>query len=97
MEDLSMGRRKFTSEFKRSAVGLVLDGQRTQQQAAANLGLSPTTLSNWVRQHKKHGQNGTAETDLRKQLAQTERELKQVKLERDILKKATAFFAKENL
>ncbi len=91
-----MEKRRFTTEFKRSAVSLVLDQHSTQQQAAANLGVSVTTLSNWVRQHKKLGHNGAAETDLRKQLAQTQRELKQVALERDILKKATAFFAREN-
>jgi transposase len=94
-----MGRRQFTPEFKRSAVGLVVEQKYTRQQAARNLGIGIGTLDNWLLAHRKL--NGSAdaaeELDLKKRVAQLERELLRTRMERDILKKATAYFAKEQL
>ena len=92
-----MARRRFTEEFKRSAVAMVVEQHYKINQAAENLGVPPATLSYWVRQHEKRDGSisATEEKDLRKRVAELERENQRLKLEREILKKATAFFAKE--
>jgi transposase len=94
-----MSKRKFTPEFKRSAVALVVEQKYTRDEAAHNLGIGTSTLDNWLHLHRKR--NGSAnvaeELDLKKRVAQLERELARTRMERDILKKATAYFAKEQL
>src|SRR3569832_1574506 len=88
-----MGRREFTPEFKRSAVALVIEQKYTRQEAARNLGISVASLDSWLHKHRQL--NGTAdlveEADLRKQIAQLQRENRRLTMERDILKKATAY------
>jgi transposase len=71
-------------------------------EAARRLSLPESTLGNWIRLHKagKLGNVGKAYrplTDLEMELARTRKELAEVKMERDILKKAAAYFAKESL
>jgi len=94
-----MKRRTFTPEFKRSAVSLVIDQSYSRQQAAENLNIAVSTLDNWLHQHRRS--NGAAHTDeqvdLKKRTAELERQVKQLTMERDILKKATAYFAKDQL
>jgi transposase len=94
-----MKRRIFTAEFKRSAVALVIDQNYTRQQAAENLGIGMSTLDNWLFQHRRS--NGLAHTDeqvdLQKRYAELERENRRLTMERDILKKAAAYFAKDHL
>jgi transposase len=94
-----MKRRTFSIEFKRSAVALVFDQNYTPSQAADNLGIGKNTLYNWLRAHKRRTGHATPadELDLKQRNAQLERELRRVTMERDILKKATAYFAKESL
>lgn len=92
-------RRKYTEEFKREAVRLVeTRGERTVADVAASLGVAENLLHSWrhrfgdtaaqVRQERGE----TPEEELKR----LRRELARVKQERDILKKATAFFAKDN-
>jgi transposase len=94
-----MGRRKFTAEFKRSAVALIVEQKYKRQEAARNLGIGVGTLDSWVKAHRER--NGSAnfaeELDLKKRVTLLERELARTRMERDILKKATAYFAKEQL
>ena len=94
-----MARRQFTAEFRRSAVGLVIDQHYTPRDAATRLGIGVSTLKYWLKQH--HKLNGSAgaiqETDLRKRVAELEKENQRLTLEREILKKAAAFFAREQL
>ena len=94
-----MKRRTFTAEFKRSAVSLVIDQSYSRQQAAENLNIAVSTLDNWLHQHRRS--NGAAHTDeqvdLKKRNAELERENRRLTMERDILKKATAYFAKDHL
>jgi len=94
-----MKRRRYSAEFKRSAVSLVLEQSYTQQQAAENLGIGVSNVYNWVRQHRET--NGAAHTEeqveLKKRNSDLEREVKRLTMERDILKKAAAYFAKDNL
>lgn len=92
-------RRKFTDEFKAGAVHLVLgEGQRVAG-AARDLGLSESVLHAWVRQTKidaGRGPVGALTTEERQELSRLRKENRVLKQERDILKKAAAFFAKEN-
>jgi transposase len=91
-----MGRRTFTPEFKHSAVALVIEQKYSRTEAANNLGITVGTLDAWLGEHRRlHGASGAAEElDLKKRVAQLERENRRLTMERDILKKATAFFAK---
>ena len=91
-------RRQFTDEFKAGAVRLVLDEGKTVAQVARDLDLTASALSGWVKQARADRSGGKAglTTEERTELAQLRKELRVVRTERDILKKAVAFFAKEN-
>ena len=88
--------RSFTEEFKREAVRLALSGQKKRGEVAADLGISYVTLSNWIGKFAKPLRIAGQAPQLseHERLRELERELRQVKMERDILKKATAYFAK---
>lgn len=92
-----MARKAYTAEFRRSAVGLVIEQNYTVDKASQSLGVEPNTLRYWVKRHRKNGGAGSAaeEKDLRKRNEELERENQRLRLERDILKKAAAFFARE--
>ena len=90
-------RRSFTDEFKAGAVRLVLDEGKTVAQVARDLGLTASGLAGWVNQaraDRTHGKTGLT-TEERAELAQLRKENRQLKMERDLLKKWAAFFAKE--
>jgi transposase len=92
-------RRRFSAEFKAEAVKLVLEEGRSQSAVARELDLPSSVLSNWIQQAKTDagkGKPGALTTAERQELAQLRREVKQLRMEREILKKAAAFFAKEN-
>jgi transposase len=91
-------RRRFTDEFKAGVVRLVLDEGKTAGAVARELELTDSAVRAWVAQaqaDRTKGKTGltTAERD---ELARLRKENRELKLERDILKKAAAFFAKEN-
>jgi transposase len=91
-------RRQFTDEFKAGAVRLVLDEGKTVGAVARDLDLTETALREWVRRaeaDRTKGRTGLT-TSEREELARLRKELRIVTEERDILKKATAFFAKQN-
>lgn len=89
-------RRSFTEEFKAGAVRLVLDEGKTIGAVARELDLTPSALGTWVkhaRADRTKGKSGlTAEE--RAELARLRKEVRELRMERDILKKAAAFFAK---
>jgi len=94
-----MGRRSFTTEFKHEAVRLVRERGVSVSQAARDLGLHQNVLRKWV---KDAAANGPAAFPGRgkqrpddAEVARLKRELAKTKTERDILKKAIAYFAKE--
>jgi transposase len=91
-------RRKFTDEFKAGATRLVLDEGKTVAQVARDLDLTPSALSGWVKQARADRSGGKTGliAEERAELAALRKELRVVKMERDILGKAVAFFAKEN-
>jgi transposase len=101
MEELKRqkrARRSFTEEFKAGAVELVLDKGKTVAQVARNLDLTQSALGSWVkraRADRTKGKTGLTTAE-REELARLRREVRELKMERDILKKAAAFFAKES-
>lgn len=100
LQEGSRRQRRFSEEFKRDAVRLVVEEGYTRQAAAAAVGVSDQSLRAW---HAKYapapepcGENASVE-ELRGEVARLRKQLQRAELERDILKKATAFFAKESL
>jgi transposase len=90
-------RRRFDDEFKAQAVRLVLDEGKTVGAAAGDLDLTETALREWVkraRADRTKGRTGLTSAE-REELAQLRKENRQLRLEREILKNAAAFFAKE--
>jgi len=100
LEGIPQGR--YTREFRQEAVKLVVEDKVSCREAAQNLSLAPSTLAYWVKAYKegKLGNIGKAQkplTEVEMELAWTKKELVEVKMERDILKKAAAYFARESL
>jgi transposase len=89
----------FTKEFKEEAVKMVIEGGLSQPEVCRRLSIGNSTLSRWVRQAK----NGVSPircnriTEEQMELSRLKREIAELKMERDILKKASAYFAKESL
>lgn len=91
-------RRTFSAEFKREAVGLVRSSGQSASQVARDLGINSSVLTRWVREAQGEGSkafpgHGRPRDE---ELAALKRELVRVKKERDFLKEAAAFFAKES-
>ena len=100
MKGIPQGR--YTKEFREEAVELVTEEKLSLPEAARRLSLAPSTLTYWVKAYKtgKLGEIGKAQKPLMEaemELARTKKELAEVKMERDILKKAAAYFARESL
>ncbi len=95
-----MERRKFTREFKLEAVKLITDRGVGYAQASSDLGVHASVLRNWVKAladdpshaFPGHGQQKPEQAEI----ARLKREVTKLKAERDILKKAAAYFAKES-
>jgi len=93
-------RRSFTREFKREAVRLCEVGDRNIAQVAKDLDLVETALREWVKRaaiDAGQGPVGALTTEEREELTRLRRENKRLQMEREILKKAAAFFANEKL
>ena len=91
-------RRSFTDEFKAGSVRLVLEEGKTVAQVARDLDLTASALSGWVQQaraDRSKGKTGLTTAE-REELAVLRKENRSLRMERDFLKKAAAFFAKEN-
>ena len=90
-------RRRLAKEFKADAVALVLDGGLTVAQAARDLGIGETNLGNWVRQARvDRGEKPGLTTEERVELARLRRRCAELEMERELLKRATAFWVKES-
>lgn len=87
----------YPPEFRREAVELLRHG-RSPRELAENLGVSEQTLRNWRRQSQidRHERDDGITTDEREELARLRRENTKLRQERDLLKRAAAFFAAEN-
>jgi len=92
-------RRSFTPEFKAEVVGLCRAGDRSVGQVAKDLDLTETAVREWVRRAEidaGSGPPGALTTEEREELRRLRRDVKRLEMERSILKKAAAFFAKES-
>jgi transposase len=92
-------RRKFTDEFKAGAVRLVLEEGKSPAKVAKDLDLTPSSLSLWVEQARADrgkSTRGTLTTEEKEELARLRKENRELRMERELLKKWAAFFAKEN-
>ena len=93
-------RRKHTAEFKREALSLVIDQHLSISEVSRRLGISPSLLHKWKVQFAAQGEQAFPgkgqQTAQDAELARLRRENEQLRMERDILKKATAFFARES-
>jgi transposase len=93
-------RRRFSEEFKQDAVRLVVEEKYSFSAAAKAVGVSEQTLRGWHRRFAPPpapcGENATLEA-LREENRRLRRQLQRAELEREILKKATAYFARESL
>lgn len=93
-------RKTFTEDFKRETVKLLESGDKSATELAAELGLRRNQVYKWQEQIRLHGdaafgKPGPKPVEKRDEVARLRKELAEVKLERDILKKAAAYFAKD--
>ena len=97
---MSQSRRIFTAEFKREALQLMQREGLSQAEVARRLDIDPGTLRKWERQLKLQGEQAFPGKGNLSPVEEENRRLREenarLKMERDILKKATAFFAKES-
>lgn len=92
-------RSRYTQEFKQEAVRLVQSGQ-SMAAVSHSLGVAEQTLFNWVKANREGRLTGAEAKPVsaeQMEISRLRAELARVKMERDILKKATAYFAKESL
>jgi transposase len=100
MRKMPRPRREYTPEFRAGAVRLVLEEGRSAASVARDLDLTRSALDGWVRQAKADAGKGPAgmlPSSEKEELARLRRENRHLRMERDILKKAAAFFAKESM
>ena len=94
-----MERRRFTAEFKREAVRLAQQPGKSRAKVAQELGLNANMLGRWIRQFGSGKWEAAAGKPLKSEqqleIERLRRELAKAQTERDILKKAVAYFAKE--
>lgn len=95
-----MSTSKYSKEFKDSTTRMILNSNESVVKIAADLDLNSQTLYNWISKYKKEHNlplQGMTKEPMNEELKRLRRENKILKQERDILKKATAYFAKETL
>jgi transposase-like protein len=92
-------RRSFSAEYKAEVVELIRTSGKSVGQVARELDLTETAVRKWVAQAEVDaggGPEGALSSEEREELRRLRREITQLRMEREILKKATAFFAKES-
>jgi transposase len=99
--EVSMGRkrRSFSKEFKAETVALIRTSDKSVGQIAGDLGINETVVRRWVDQadvDAGKGRPDQATSEEKQELARLRREVRELRMEREILKKAAAFFAKES-
>jgi transposase len=92
-------RKKYSKEFKLDAISLVVEQSYSVAEAAKSLGINPGNLGRWIKEQGSEGKqafrgNGNL-TPEQQEIRQLREENKRLKMEKEILKKATVFFAKE--
>ena len=91
---------KYTKEFKQDAVNLVIEQGYSANEVGRRLGVSQTNVSRWVREYRRDQQDlaegGITRKEMEAEIRRLRKENQRLQMEREILKKATAFFAKES-
>ena len=87
---------KRTAEFRLEAVRIALTSGLTRKQVAVDFGIGFSTLSKWIQQDRKNPEKPSAQTDLERELAELRKENRLLREERELLKKATIFFADQS-
>lgn len=90
-------RRKYTQEFKENAVKLVTEQGYTNSKAARQLGINENLLCTWRKKLSDIENSNSITKDEREELKKLRREVRELKMEKEILKKASAYFAREIL
>ncbi len=89
-------RRDFTDTFKNDAVKLVTEQGYSATEVGRRLGINQSNVSRWVREYRRQLESPTNASDLEAENRRLRTENKRLLMERDILKKAAAFFANES-
>ena len=90
--------RSFSPEYRVEAVKFVLEGERPIAEVARELGINEGTLGNWVNKYRReHPVSEQLNVSDRALLRELQREVRELRMERDFLKKAAAFFAREQV
>ena len=93
-------RRRFTQEFKHDAIQLVIEQGYSCAEVGRRLGVSENNINRWVRQYREKNErvspDGFTREQMEAELKRLRKENKRLEMERDILKKAAAFFANES-
>jgi len=93
-------RPKYTKEFKEDAVKLVTEQGYSSIEVGRRLGINSSNVSRWVRQYRQDledvSEGGVTRKEMEEKIRRLEKENKRLEMEREILKKAAAFFAKES-
>jgi len=87
--------KQYPKEFKEEAVALVIEQGYSVPKAAKSLGITANMLYRWKQQLEEQQQGQTLAEDEREELKRLRKENKELRMEKEILKKASAFFAKE--
>lgn len=87
--------RKFSEEYKNDAVKMVLENGIKPSQVCKDLGIGRSTIEKWLTNYKSKNQSISVNIDEKEELRQLRAENQRLKLERDLLKKATVFFAND--
>ena len=89
---------EYSTEFRERAINMVIKSDKPASQIATDLGLNKSTLYSWLNKEKTGKSIDKSQTneELFDELRRVKKELSEVKEQRDILKKATAYFANEN-
>jgi len=94
-------RKNFDPQFRLDAAQLVVDQGYTVREACESMGVSKSSLENWVRQLKRERQGqapkGSALTSEQRKIKELEKKIRQIEMEKEILKKATALLMSDSL
>ena len=87
---------KPTPEFRAEAVRVALTSGLPRRQVAADFGIGFSTLSRWIQQDRRNPEKPSVQFDLEREIAELRKENRMLREERDVLKKATVFFAERS-
>ena len=95
MGEAKRKKQQYNKEFKIQAVKMITEGGHKASEVARSLGIHPNMLYSWKSKYAKSGEKAFVGTGQLTELAELRRKLKEVEMERDILKKAVGIFSKE--